>query len=118
MSQPYLSMARAKSLVVEIVESSPPGSRNPTNEHLGFCTYLCHKTGRRCIVGELLHRMHMPAPPYDNGFTHFESYSIKGYMSARTVKLLGEIQSIFDGPDEIPPTWRQALKQCREEGLL
>lgn len=126
MAQPYLSLARAKSLVVEIVETSPPGTRNPTHPQTNGCIYYSEHSGKRCIAGEVLHRMGMPAPASDAGYMHGMfgagvSYVRKGYLSAETAHWLGLVQKIFDGGammGRVPPTWRTALKECRHLGFL
>jgi len=126
MSQTYLSMGRAKELVVEIVESSSPGTKNPRDGSM--CLYHCPKTGKRCIVGELLHRMKMPAPLWNGSAFNCGAgvpYVQKGYLSEATREWLGQVQNVFDGGPSNPSsplyesrTWRQALRLCRQESLL
>lgn len=118
MSQPYLSLERAKTLIVEIVEDSPRGKRNPQTE--GSCTYDDGK-GNHCIIGELFIRAGLPhLHTGDNGIRGVTRYSEKGYTSQDTLDRLDKVQHIFDGQcfAGVTPTWRQALKECRKRGLL
>lgn len=124
MSQPYLSMARAKTLLVEIVQSSKPGTKNPrvNGDPRDSCVYWCPLTQTRCIVGEILHRMKMPKPRinyrFGDGIAQ-SAYVDKGYMSTDACKWLGRVQEEFDARgDNHSFTWRQALRACRQRGLL
>lgn len=137
MSQPYLSKERAKSLLVEIVNGSPRGSTNARegNSINGVCLYdnpeAKGNAQRRCIVGEILHRMGMPMPTRNKGASALTEYVAKRYMTQDTLQWLADVQRRFDGKDYIRPktamgfdgrwpprTWRSALKLCRSEGLL
>lgn len=129
MAQPYLSLERAKSLLVEVVESSPPGSRNATvSAHGPGCVYL-NSQGKRCIVGEMLHRMGMPKPTKESAFAVVgHGYVSKGYMSLATKKFLSDLQGIFDDGKYHTSkafkitfrltTWRKGLATARKRGLL
>ena len=132
MAQPYLSLKRAKTLLVEVVETSPPGKRNGTaNEDTSVCAYLNDK-GERCIVGEMLHRLGMPKP-HEVGFgLAGNRFVSKGYMTKATKNWLQQVQTIFDDGqfttvkrDGVPHgfrfrpiTWRSALAKVRKKGLL
>lgn len=134
MSQTYLSKERAKTLLVEVVEASPPGSTNPRDPNamfgLGMCMYdlpeAKGKFQRRCMVGEILHRAGIPLPSSNVGINFLEAdYVTRGYMSLDTLEWLGKVQARFDhwtygkdGGKRRSTTWRQALKTSRKEGLL
>lgn len=131
MAQPYLSLKRAKTLLVEIVNESPPGKRNALEDNVSgssSCSYL-NANGERCIVGEILHRLGMPTPKAGGFSVSGTPFVQKGYMSAETRSWLSRVQPIFDDgkfhtdPKTyrmyfVPVTWRQALAKVRERGLL